>query len=394
MVTSEAYTSTKPGSKESGFVIMKSWIDELKNELTALEAAGLKRRLPKCEREAITLASNDYLGLKDEPSVKAAAAKAAQDFGAGSGGSRLLTGNTAVHVRLEEHLARFKGCEAALVWATGYMANVGTISALMRKGDIIFSDALNHASIIDGCRLSGAKIVVYAHNDMDDLRAKLAENQCEGRRLVVSDAVFSMDGDLLNLPRFLEICREANALSMIDEAHATGVIGKTGRGLAEHFGCDHADVTLGTLSKALGSEGGFVCGARALIDYLTTKSRSFIFSTAPGPAAMAAADQALSLLEAAPARVERLHAKTTLFTDELEKLGIKVKTESAIVPILIGDEHRALEIAASLRSRGFEISAIRYPTVAKGAARLRVAISSEIADEDLRAAAKAIKDLV
>lgn len=373
---------------------MKDFVKSLGAELVALEAADLRRRLPSVERDSICLASNDYLGLKDDPRVKMAAAEAVRKYGAGSGGSRLLTGNLAPHVRLEEHLARFKGCEAALVWATGYMANVGTISALMRKGDVIFSDVLNHASIIDGCRLSGAKIIVYAHNDMNDLRVKLAENPCEGRRLVVSDAVFSMDGDLLDLPRFLEICREAGAGSMIDEAHATGVIGTTGRGLAEHFGCGHADITLGTLSKALGSEGGFVCGARILIDYLMTKSRSFIFSTAPGAAAMAAADQAITILESEPQRVERLRTKTALFVKAIEQCGLSVKTESAIVPISINDEHRALKIASMLRERGFEISAIRYPTVAKGAARLRVAISSEIPESDLLAAAEALISVV
>lgn len=366
--------------------------EELNEELAALRAAGLERCVPQSCGARICLAGNDYLGLKDHPLVKQASANAALEFGAGTGGSRLLTGTLSPHLRLEEHLARFKGTEKARVWATGYMANVGTLSALLGKGDIVFSDALNHASIIDGCRLSGAKIVVYAHNDLDDLVAKLKANPSSSRRLAVSDAVFSMDGDLLDLPRFLAICKEYRVFSMIDEAHATGVLGATGRGLAEHFSCDHADITLGTLSKALGSEGGFVCGSRILIDYLTNKSRSFIFSTAPGAAAMAAADQALSILEHEPERVRRLHERARFFVNALSERGINVRSESAIVPIIVGDERKATELSRRLRERGFEISAIRYPTVAKGAARLRVAINSEISESDLLAAANCLAE--
>ena len=270
------------------------------------------------------------------------------------------------------------------------MANVGTIAALVRKGDVVLSDALNHASIIDGCRLSGADVVVYRHNDMDDLARRLAFCREHRRRLVVSDAVFSMDGDILDLPRFLEVCRRHDAFSMIDEAHATGVLGATGRGLAEHWGCAHADITVGTLSKALGSEGGFVCGAAELVDYLRNTARPFIFSTAPGAAAAAAADAALAVLEAEPGRVAELRRKTAFFTAALAARGIAVKTESAIVPIPVGDARRAVAASARLLERGFLIPAIRYPTVAKGAARLRAAVMASHTEDTLARAAEAI----
>lgn len=368
--------------------------DSLEHELEKIRAAGCYRTIPppppSCARPLLSLASNDYLGLANDPRVKQAAADAALIYGAGSTGSRLVTGTQRPHLELERHLAAFKGAEAARVWATGYMANVGVISALVKKGDVILSDALNHASIIDGCRLSGAEIKVYRHLDMDDLGGKLADCRAYRRRLVVSDAVFSMDGDILNLPRFLELCREFDAFSMIDEAHATGVLGATGRGLAEHFNCQHADITIGTLSKALGSSGGYVVGSQTLIDYLTNTSRSFIFSTALGAANLAAANAALTILETETERVERLRHNVELFITELRACGINAATESAIVPIIVGDEHRALEIADKLKRNGFMISAIRYPTVAKGAARLRVALSSELRRETLRAAAQAI----
>lgn len=364
----------------------------LEEELKAIRASGLERTCRERTGAEVSLASNDYLGLANDSRVKASAAEAALKFGAGSTGSRLLTGTQAPHLRLEKRLAAFKGAEAALTWATGYMANVGTISALVKRGDVVFSDRLNHASIIDGCRLSGAEVVVYAHRDYEELERKLGAAGGYRRRLVVSDAVFSMDGDMLDLPRFIAICRRHNAFSMIDEAHATGVVGATGRGLAEHFGCGHADITLGTLSKALGSSGGFVCGNKTLIDYLRNRSRSFIFSTAPGAPQVAAAETALGILEAEPERVGRLKANAAYFVRELAKRGIKAETESAIVPIPIGDTFKALEVSRKLKEKGFDIPAIRYPTVAENAARLRVAVSSEQSEEFLTAAADALRE--
>ena len=379
-------------------------MDGLAAELDARRSAGLWRRCRTLAsptgptavvdgRELVVLSSNDYLDLARDPRVVEASARAVRDWGAGSGGSRLTTGTQPPHVALERHLASFKGTEDAILFATGYMANVGVVSAFARKGDAVLSDELNHASIIDGCRLSGADVVVYRHADMDDLARKLAFCREHRRRLVVSDAVFSMDGDILDLPRFLEICRANDAFSMIDEAHSTGVLGATGRGIVEHFGCGHPDITLGTLSKALGSEGGFVCGSRLVVDYLRNVARSFIFSTSPGAAAVAAADAALSVLEAEPDRVERLRGNVAFFTDELARGGVSAKTPSAIVPIPVGDEQRALEASAGLEAEGFLIPAIRYPTVAKGSARLRAAVMSAHTREQLSAAARAIAEL-
>ena len=358
-------------------------------ELREVAEQGLLRVCRERSAEMLSFASNDYQNLAGDPRLKAAACEAIQRSGAGAGASRLVTGTLPEHVRLERHLASFKGTEDAVVWATGYMANVGTISALVGKGDAVFSDALNHASIIDGCRLSRADVFVYRHADMDDLAHQLDAAGPRRRKLVVSDAVFSMDGDLLDLPAFLAACRQAGAVSMIDEAHATGVVGATGRGLTEHYGCK-PDIILGTLSKALGSEGGFVCASRTVCDYLRNRSRAFIFSTAPDPGAMAAAYAALSVLEAEPWRAPELRAKVAHFVAALNAAGVECSTQSAIVPILIGDERMACEVSAALEREGVLVPAIRYPTVARGAARLRAAVDAGKSDADLERAAALI----
>jgi len=373
----------------------------LERELDARRGEGLFRECRTLEsktgpaalvggRGLVVMASNDYLDLARDERVVEAAASAAREWGAGSGGARLTTGTQPPHVALESALADFKRAESALVYATGYMANVGAISALVGRGDAVVSDELNHASIIDGCRLSGSDVLVYRHGDLDDLARKLALCRSRRRRLAVSDGVFSMDGDILDLPRFLEVCERHDAFSMVDEAHAIGVVGETGRGLSERFGCGSPDVTVGTLSKALGSEGGFVCGSRLLVDYLRNKSRSFIFSTAPGAPSAAAALAALRVLESEPWRVARLRENVALLVSELRRLGVDAKSDSAIVPIVVGDEKRALAASAALEERGFLVPAIRYPTVARGAARLRVAVMSAHAESQLRAAAEAI----
>lgn len=349
------------------------------------------RSLVRCEgRELLMLASNDYLDLAAEPVVKKAAAEAAMRFGAGTGGARLTTGTLPLHQELEQALAIFKGEESAILYNTGFMANVGVISALVGKGGVVFSDELNHASIIDGCRLSGARIVVYRHNDMKDLERKILEHSTQ-QGLVVSDAVFSMDGDLLDLPGFLEVTSRYGLFSVIDEAHATGVVGKTGRGLVEHFGGGHPDVVVGTLSKALGSSGGFVCGRQVLIDFLRNVSRPYIFSTAFSPADVGGALGALRFLESHPERVERLRSNISFFSGCLRDKGVAVKTsQSAIVPILIGDEARALAVSEQLRRSGILVPAIRFPTVAHGAARLRVSLMATHTEKELCSAAEAI----
>ncbi len=379
--------------------------DGLKADLAIRESQGLARHCRTLSsptgptavvdgRELVVLSSNDYLDLARDERVTSAAEKAAREWGAGSGGSRLTTGTQPPHVKLERDLAEFKGTEAAIVYGTGYMANVGAITALAKRGDAVLSDELNHASIIDACRLSGADVFVYRHNDMADLDRKLSLCREHRRRLAVSDGIFSMDGDILDLPKFLEVTRRHDAFSMVDEAHATGVVGKSGRGLAEHFGCGHPDISMGTLSKALGSEGGFVCGSKLLVDYLRNLSRPFIFSTAPGAPAMAAASAAIEVLKSEPGRVARLRENVAFFVSELNRRGICASCDSAIVPIVVGDERRAMEASARLEQGGFLIPAIRYPTVARGSARLRVAIMSAHTREQLSSAAMAIAESI
>ncbi|MBR2468606.1 MAG: 8-amino-7-oxononanoate synthase [Fibrobacter sp.] len=351
--------------------------------------------------EQVLLASNSYLDLANVPELKQAMANAVLEWGTGSGGARLTTGNKTPHVELESEIARFKGEEAAITFNTGYMANVGTISALCGKGDYVFSDELNHASIIDGIRLSRSKCLVYKHNDMADLERAIleakdaaAKSGAEFRGMVVTDAVFSMDGDLANLPELLRIAHGHDCLLMIDEAHATGVIGKTGRGLAEHYSCGHADVTVGTLSKAVAAEGGFVAGSAKLIDFLRNKARSFIFTTAMAPAVAAAALNNLKFIDAHPERVRQLRGNVDFFCESLRREGLDVATSpSAIVPIVIGDEAKAMQVSEALQERGILIPAIRYPTVAKGQARLRASLMATHTKEDLLFAAHTLAEL-
>ncbi len=340
--------------------------------------------------EKLLLASNNYLGLVDHPRIKRAVQEAVERYGCGSGGSRLTTGTLPLHTKLEEELAAFKETEAALLFNTGYMANVGILSALGQEGTVFFSDELNHASIIDGCRLSRAKAVVYRHSDMKDLEEKLAAHaQCPG--VIVSDAVFSMDGDIADLPRILELARKYHVWSMVDEAHSTGVIGGTGRGICEHFHLrEKPDVLMGTLSKALASEGGYVCGSRLLIDYLKNTARSFIFSTSQSPANLAAASAALQLLQEEPERCARLQENVRVFCAALAEHGVEARSETAIVPLIVGEESLAVKIAKDLERQGILVSAIRYPTVAKGAARLRVALAATHTEEELKSAAARI----
>lgn len=341
-------------------------------------------------KQLLMLASNAYLDFCNESCIKEYAARILEQYGAGSGGSRLTTGTTDIHMNLEKSLAHFKNREAALVFNTGFAANTGIIQAICGSDHVIFSDEQNHASIIDGCRQSKAKTVIYRHNDMADLEQKIRETSCS-QGLIVSDAVFSMDGDIVDLPGLISLAKQYNLLSMIDEAHATGVIGKTGKGVEEHYHMEgEVDVLMGTLSKALGAEGGYVCGSDLLISYLRNTARSFIFSTSLSPASMAAAERALKLLEEEPQRVKKLQENTAWFCRCLRQQGIEAKSQSAIVPIPIGDEGKALQVSERLFKQGYFISAIRYPTVKAGEAILRAAIMSAHTKEELKAAAEAI----
>ena len=368
------------------------------------ESSCVKIRMPDgVSQEQILLASNSYLDLANIDELKQAMAQAVLEWGTGSGGARLTTGNKTPHQELEDFIAKFKGEESAITFNTGYMANVGTISALCGKNDFIFSDELNHASIIDGIRLSRAKCFVYKHNDMADLQRVIQEaekSRAESalpapRKLIVTDAVFSMDGDLANLPELLRIAKENDCLLMIDEAHATGVLGKTGRGLAEHYGSAHADVTVGTLSKAVAAEGGFVAGPKQLTEFLKNKSRSFIFTTAMAPAVAAAASNNLRYIDAHPERVQNLRDNVKFFCDALRREGVNVElSPSAIVPIVIGDEAKAMQVSAKLQEQGILIPAIRYPTVAKGQARLRASLMATHTQEQLQTAASVISQII
>lgn len=396
-VPSNPYANNTPKPKSTSdkpWQIFQDILDQKKSqqlyrntkEISSAQAAHIIYQ----GQNQLMLASNDYLGLIDHPEVKEAAKEAINIYGVGSGGSRLTTGTLPLHNQLETALASFKHTEKALIFNAGYMANVGIISALGIKDSIIFSDELNHASIIDGCRLSHAKTVVYKHNDMKDLAEKLQEHAgCQG--LIVTDAVFSMGGDIAPLPDIMALAEQYHVLTMVDEAHATGVIGATGRGIVEHFGLKHQpDVLMGTLSKALAAEGGYVCGSQLLIDYLRNTARSYIFSTSLSPAVLAAATKALELLENQPSMVHQLQENTRIFCKTLQQEGIEAHSDTAIVPIVLHDEELALRVAEELNRQNIFISPIRYPTVPKGQAMLRAALMATHTPEELCQAAHTI----
>lgn len=344
-------------------------------------------------RRVLLFCSNSYLSLNNEPRILQAAARAIEEFGVGAGGSRLVSGNMTPHVRLEALLARFKGSEAALLCNSGYTANVAAISALCGPNAHIFSDALNHASIIDGCRLSRARTVVYAHNDPADLEEKiLRARPAEG--LIVTDSVFSMDGDIARLPELAAISRRHGLPLMVDDAHATGVLGPTGRGSLEHFGLSHddVDIVVTTLSKAVPSEGGGICGTRVLCDLLRNTARPFIFTTALSPATAAAACAGVEHIMAHPELVRRLRDNTARLARNLTALGLPATGETPIIPIMVGDEEKARRAAEALLGKGVFIPCIRYPTVARGAARLRLTVMAGHTPDDLDYAAASIAE--
>lgn len=333
--------------------------------------------------------SNDYLGMTNEPAVVAAARDALR-WGTGSGGARLTSGASFELSDLEAELARFKGYEAALVFNTGYMTNLGVLYGLADKRDVIFSDSLNHASLIDGCRISRARVAVYPHSDMDALRRLLRDTPCEGERFIITDGVFSMDGDVADLPALAELAHTYNARLLVDDAHATGVIGETGRGTAEYWHLPGViDLQVGTLSKALGSEGGFLCASRPVVEWLRNRSRPFIFSTAIGPATAAAALSALRLLEADPAHyLGRLRRNTALLRDALTEAGLPLLAgHTPILPLVMGDPGKTAAFAARCRAEGLLLSAIRPPSVPEGTSRIRLTVTAAHSPDDIDRAA-------
>ena len=377
----------------------------LSEELELLKDSHLFRKLRTLEsldsthaklngKEIRLFCHNDYLGLSKHPEVVEAFLEGVKNFGAGSGAARLISGNTKVFEELEEGLARFKRKERALLFSTGYLANLGVISAFCEKNDVVIVDKLNHASIIDACKLSGATIRVYPHKDLNYLEKILKQSNRFRKKLIVTDSVFSMDGDLAPLPEIAELKNRYGAYLMIDEAHGTGVFGKSGRGAAELLGVeDDIDISMGTLSKAFGTHGGFVAGKKELIDYLINKSRTFIFSTTLPPAVCAASLKSLELIEKKPEIRQSLWERVKQTYDGLASIGIKTQdTFSPIIPIIVGDEQKALTLSETLLQKGILIPAVRFPTVPKKTARLRLTISAAHTKSDVDFLISALKN--
>jgi 7-keto-8-aminopelargonate synthetase-like enzyme len=401
---------------------------ELKHRLDAVREQKLFRELRRVDspqsprikiggKTFLNFSSNDYLGLANDPILKEAAIKAIGKYGAGSGASRLICGSLAPFHELEETLADFKRTEAALTFSTGYATAIGTICALLGKDDIIVLDKLVHASIVDAARLSGAKLRVFAHNDLNDLedilkwarRDELCQSplkKISGTRvtrpsentrhiLIVTESIFSMDGDAAPLKEMVELKEKHGAWLMVDEAHATGLYGKNRRGLAEEPGVsDQIEIQMGTLGKALGASGGYICGSRTLIDFLVNRARSFIFSTAPVPAAAAAAAAAIQFVQSKAGEERNI-----LLWQRVRQLDSKLKNKnsklpSAIIPILVGDESKAVDVAAKLREQNIFVPAIRYPAVARGKARLRVTLTASHSTGDVSTLIRSLEQIV
>ena len=368
----------------------------ISDELNKIKKTGLYRELKvignaqesHIEIEGktfLSFCSNNYLGLANNPSVVKAVKDAVEEYGWGAGASRLVSGNMTLHETLENVISRFKGKDTALVFPTGYMANLGAISSLVSKGDLVICDKLNHASIIDGCRLSGADFRVYAHCDMEKLENILRKSSRYNRKLIVTDSVFSMDGDLAPLPDIVRIAGKYKAMVMVDEAHGTGVFGRNGRGVVEHFNLNNEiDIIMGTLSKAIGSLGGYVTGDNDLINYLRNKARSFMYTTALPPAVCAASIAAINLIKRDPSIRESLWHNVRFINDNLKLLNFNlISSESPIIPILVGDAQKAVDMSKSLYERGILIPAIRPPTVPVNSSRLRMTVMSTHTKEDL-----------
>ena len=347
----------------------------LYRELRTMNTAPLPEMLIDGQRQ-IVFSSNNYLGLANDQRLVDAAETILHEFGVGSSGSRLTTGHTDWHQKLEEKIAHFKQTEAALLFSSGFLANVGVLSSLPEKGDVILSDQLNHASIIDGCQLSKADTVVYNHIDMNDLEKKLKETVSYKRRFIVTDGVFSMDGTIAPLDQIILISKQYDAYVIVDDAHATGVLGEKGRGTSEYFGV-YPDVVIGTLSKAIGTEGGFVAGSKVLIDFLLNHARTFIFQTAMPPSICAASHAALEIIEESNEKRQLLFSNVKKVKNSLKDMGYIVKGDlTPIIPVIIGDPQDAVIFAKKLQENGIYAPAIRPPTVPNGESRIRLTVTS------------------
>jgi glycine C-acetyltransferase len=369
----------------------------LSDELESLKQQGLYRPLRILEseqsahatfdhRSVVNLSSNNYLGLTTHPRLREAALEAVRKFGAGSGSVRTIAGTMEVHMELERRLAEFKKVEAVVVFQSGFTANAGTVSAILTKEDVVISDELNHASIIDGCRLSRAAIKVFPHKDVDAARNILKDLPAAQRKLLITDGVFSMDGDLGALPELCAVAEEFGAIMMVDDAHASGVFGRHGRGTVDHFGCHgHVDIQVGTLSKAVGVLGGYVAGTRAFIEFLYHRARPFLFSTSHPPAVAAACIAAIDVLEQEPQWMEQLWDNTRFFKAGLHTMGFNTGlSASPITPVIIGEAALAAQMSDRLFKEGVFAQSIGFPTVARGKARLRTIVTATHTREDLQ----------
>jgi glycine C-acetyltransferase len=374
-------------------------LDYLRDELAELDAAGSLLRPRTLEgrqrararydgRDIVNLASNNYLGLAAHPRMAEAAAAAAVEYGAGTGAVRTIAGQMTLHRELERRFASFKGAEDALLFQSGFTANAGTVAAVLGKEDVIVSDELNHASIIDGARLSRASIRVFPHKDVTAADRLLAEGANARRRLLITDGVFSMDGDIAPLPALVEVAERHGAIMMVDDAHASGVLGEGGRGTVDHFGLSgRVDIQVGTLSKAIGVLGGFVAGPSHLIEWLLSRGRPLLFSTSLPPAVVAACMTALDILRDEPDRIARLWANTALFKDGLTSLGFDTGiSETPITPVIVGEAPAAQELSHGLWDEGVFTPAIVFPTVPRGRARVRTIVTADHDESDLRRA--------
>ncbi|MDW7727864.1 MAG: 8-amino-7-oxononanoate synthase [Candidatus Methanoperedens sp.] len=368
-------------------------------ELENIKERGLYRKpgtvesaqtpvIVKKGRELVNLSSNNYLGLTGHPYVKKAAIEAVKKYGTGAGASRLAGGNTNLYDSLEQKIARFKGTEAAVVFSTGYQANTGVIPAMAGTDDLILSDELNHASIIDGCRLSRADVSVYPHKDTTELEKILRESK-HNKKLIVTDGIFSMDGDIAPLPEIIELVGKYGAMVMVDDAHATGVLGKHCRGTPDYFNVE-VDINMGTLSKALGSMGGYVAGSSELVDFLQNRARSFIYSTALPPPAVAAASAAIDVIEKEqPAK--RLFENVRMYKKGLVEIGYNVTSETQIMYVMVGDAGKTCDVSAELERMGVFAPAIRPPTVPEGKGRIRTSLMATHTAEDIEKALSAFQ---